>query len=138
MIDRKFLSQYAEFGKEYLKSKAFRNYFHVSYPQAKYDRVYFYGILRTVTRTGGAGQKHVLRYQSTYDGFLTWRDMLEDCEHDGSIRVHIEKLMSVVTMPYTKKFSGGLIAFVDQFQMSIEELGTLLPMYSSEDNNWNS
>ena len=134
MIDSTFLNQYSEHGKEYLKSKAFKNYFHVNYHQVKYDRVYFYGILRTVTRSGGAGQKHVLRYQSTNDGFLTWRDMLEDCEHDGSIRVRIEKLKSIVTMPYTKKFSGGLIAFVDQFQTSIEELGTLLPMYSSEDN----
>ena len=134
MIDNTFLGQYGEHGKEYLKSKAFQNYFHVSYHQARYDCVYFYGILRTVTRSGGAGRKHVLRYQSTNDGFLTWHDMLEDCEHDGSIRVRIEKLKSIVTMPYTKKFSGGLIAFVDQFQTSIEELGTLLPMYSSEDN----
>ena len=60
--------------------------------------------------------------------------MLEDCEHDGSVRVRIEKLKSIIHQPYTRKFGGGLIAFIDRFQTSIEELGTLLNMYSSGSN----
>ena len=48
-----------------------------------------------------------------------------------SLRVRIEKLKTIVTSPYTKKFNGGLINYIDRFQTSIEELGSQLPMYSS-------
>ena len=59
--------------------------------------------------------------------------MMADCNHDGSAIVRIEKLKHIVNQPFSKKHSGGLLAFVDRFQTSIEELGSLKSSYADED-----
>ena len=134
MVSPEFLAQYTIQGETYLKSKEFKDKYGIHYKQAKYDREFLYGVLRMVTRAGGAGRKHVHTHKQTNDGFATWKDMLEDCQHDGSKRVKIEKLKKYISIPYTKKYSGGLITYIERFQTSIEELGTLLDMYSSDTN----
>ena len=134
MISNNFLASYINKGNKYLKSDKFKTKFKVSYNQSKYDSKYLYGILKMVTRAGGAGKKHVHRYQTTADGFLTWKDMVEDCEHDGSTKVRIEKLMAIVNFPFHKKFNGGLMSYIERFQTSIEELGTMVSMYESLEN----
>ena len=96
MVSPTFLRRYLSKGDQYLKSQDFKSDFHTSYVQASYDRRYSYGILRSVTRAGGAGRKHVLRHQQTQDGFLTWKDMLKDCENDGSTMLRVEKLKSIL------------------------------------------
>ena len=106
--------------------------YHTSYVQAMYDCQYFYRILRSVTQAGGAGRKHVLRHQNTQDGFLTWRDMLKDCENDGSTMLRVEKLKATLNNPYSRKYPGGLAAYIDKFQTTIEELSTLKRLYAEE------
>ena len=53
--------------------------------------------------------------------------------HDGSVIVRIEKLKQIINQPFSRKFNGGLVAFVDRFQTSIEELGSLKSTYSSDE-----
>ena len=84
---------------------------------------------------GGAGRKHLLAYKSTFDGFMTWKSLLADCEHDGgSLIVTIEKLKMEVHKPFTKWYPGGLFNFVDYFQTNMEELGALNPRYADNKN----
>ena len=78
---------------------------------------------------GGGGRKHVLAHKIMGDGFLAWHEMMADCNHDGSAIVRIEKLKFVVNQPFLKKYSGKLLVFVDRFQTSIEELGSLKASY---------
>ena len=59
--------------------------------------------------------------------------MLSDCNHDRSTIVRIEKLKHIVNQPFSKKHSGGLLAFVDRVQTSIEELGSLKSSYADEE-----
>jgi len=46
MVSKDFLHQYYEQGEAYLQSDHFKKSYYTSYAQAKYDRQYFYGILR--------------------------------------------------------------------------------------------
>ena len=59
--------------------------------------------------------------------------MLKDCEHDGSTMLRVEKLRSIVNQSYSKKYPGGLASYVEQLQTTIEELGTLKPLYADEE-----
>ena len=63
---------------------------------------------------------------------MAWKEMLADCNHDGSAIVQIEKLKQVVNQSNSRKFSGGLLSFIDKFQTSIEELGSLKPTYAED------
>ena len=117
MVSPIFLDNYSKQGDTYLGSHEFKATFYTSHVQAQYDKRYFYGILRSVPRAGGAGRKHVLRYQQTQDGFLTWKDMLKDCENDGSTMLRVEKLKSIVNQPYSKKYPGGLAAYIERLQL---------------------
>ena len=58
--------------------------------------------------------------------------MMADCNHDGPAIVRIEKLKYVVNQLFSRKYSGRLLAFVDRFQTSIEELGLLKASYSDD------
>ena len=133
MVSPTFLSQYSSQGDQFLQSQEFKSTFYTSFVQAKYDRQYFYGILWSVMQAGGAGRKHVLRYQGSQDGFLTWRDMLKDCENDGSTMLRIEKLKSILNQSYSRKYPGGLAAYIERLQTTIEELSTLKSPYTDED-----
>ena len=75
----------------------------------------------------------MLCYQQTQDGCLTWKDMLKDCEHDGSTMLRVEKLKNIVNQSYSKRHPGGLVAFVERLQTTIEELSTLKSLYADED-----
>ena len=132
MVNESFLHNYHSVGDDFLQSKAFKQEYGVNHAQAQYDKGYLYGILQSVTRNGGAKKKHVLRYKHTTDGFLTWKDLVHDCDHDGSTTLHMEKLTMLVHEPYSSKFPGGLINFVDWFQITMEELGSYKSMYSSD------
>ena len=116
MVSPAFLSKYCTYGDQFLQSEDFQRTYHTSYVQARYDKQYFYGILCSITQNGGAGRKHVLRYQQTQDGFLTWKDMLKDCEHDGSTMLRVEKLKNIVNQSYSKKHPLGLVAHIERLQ----------------------
>ena len=47
--------------------------------------------------------------------------------------MRIEKLKYVINQPFSKKFQGGLLSFVDRFQTSIEELGSLKASYTDDE-----
>ena len=64
---------------------------------------------------------------------MAWKEMLADCNHDGLAIVQIEKPKQVVNQSYSRKFQGGLLSFIDKFQTSIEELGSLKPTYAEDE-----
>ena len=132
MVNPSFLKRYINEGSKYLKSPKFTSRFGVNYNQALYDRKYLFGILQTVTRAGGAGYKHVLKHLKRTDGFKAWKDMANDAAYDGSKNVKISKLKAIIHKPYSTNIQGGLVAFVDTFQTSIEELGTLHLSYAPD------
>ena len=84
MVNESFLHNYHSVGDDFLQSKAFKQEYGVHHAQAQYDKCYLYGILQSVTRNEGAGKKHVLQYKHTADGFLTWKDLVHDCDNNGS------------------------------------------------------
>lgn len=133
MVNKDFLLEYINHGTQYLKRSLFRLTFHVSFCQACYDQTYLFGILQSVTRVGDAGWKQIICYESNDDGFLAWKDMVEELGNDGSLTLHIEKLNTFVNQPYHKSFPGGLLNFIERFQSSIEELGSLKSMYSTNE-----
>ena len=53
MVSPIFLANYSKQGDTYLGSHEFKATFYTSRVQAQYDKRYFYGILRSVTRAGG-------------------------------------------------------------------------------------
>ena len=84
MIDPSFLLKYSLEGDTYLKSTYFYNHYDIKSYQAVADRSYFYGVLITINRKGGNGIKNVHRYAGTKDGFRAWKDILNDCDSEGS------------------------------------------------------
>ena len=84
----------------------------------------------TITRKGGNGIKNVHRYEGTQDGFRAWKYILKYCDNEGSDTLHMTKLKEVIRAPYTNKYHGGLVPYIDKFQAAIEELGSLDKMYS--------
>ena len=64
---------------------------------------------------------------------MAWKDLVGDAANDGSKNVKISKLKAIIHKPYSLNTQGGLVAFVDTFQNSIEELGTLHLSYAPDE-----
>ena len=58
--------------------------------------------------------------------------MLKDCENDGSTMLRVEKLKSIVNQSYSRKYPGGLAAYIERLQTTIEELSTLKSLYADD------
>ena len=63
---------------------------------------------------------------------MAWKDLVGDVANDGSKNVKISKLKAIIHKPCSLNTQGGLVAFVDTFQTSIEELGTLHLSYAPD------
>ena len=47
--------------------------------------------------------------------------------------LRVEKLKNIVNQSYSKRYPGGLVAFVERLQTTIKELSTLKSLYADED-----
>ncbi len=82
LIDKTFVEMYKKLRQDYFKSDVFWTIYNISYPQAIFDREYFYGILITATR--GKKNKIMLSHQVSKDGIPAWSEFLHDFDNEGS------------------------------------------------------
>lgn len=104
--------------------------FKTIYPQAVSDKNYLYGILMTATMN--LQHKTILKYESTQDGILAWKEFKKDFEYYGYKELRLEHLKSMANKSYSSSDHGGMAAYIDKIQFYMAELEAINPMEYSE------
>src|SRR6476620_11095014 len=131
MLEDSFINEYKRQGVEYFKTGTFWKFHQVSTPQAYADRLYLYGLL--MSATSHMQNKIVIKYQTSRDGISAWLEFKKEYGYEGSKDLRIEFLEAIVQKPYANNNSGGLGAYIDQFQANIGELETIIPRDYNDD-----
>ena len=130
LLDKTFVELCKKLGQEYLKSDVFWTVYKISFPQAKFDREYLYGILVTATR--GKKSKIILSHQISKDGILAWNEFLNDFDNEGSDDLRLQHLELELQRIYNSDSVEALAEYIDSFGATIAELETILPRKHTE------
>ena len=91
-----------------------------------------YGAMETSLR-GNMGQKQLMQYEDEQDGIKVWRDVLDICDKGGSREIRIQALEADISVPFHKKYKGGLNAFITDYETAFMELTSILKVKAWED-----
>ena len=125
LIQPAFVINYEEAGLTYLSSLAFWDIYKISIQQAHFDRQYLYGML--ITATMKLQLKTIIKYEESMDGILSWQELKQEYEFDGSKELRLEQLESMAQVPYSEKTPGGMAAYIDRLQAQLAELEAIQP-----------
>ena len=77
-------------------------------------------------------QKTLIKFQASKDGILAWDEFVEEYDFGGSRELRIEQLEALAYKPYSSKETGGIVKYIDTFEVIVQELESIAPLDYSD------
>jgi hypothetical protein len=120
LTNQSFLDAYAKEGPGFFHDPRFYEDFGISIPQARWDKEYLYGILKSSLKCHS--NPHLTQHNSSKDGIRVWIAYVLEYSNNGSNAVRIRQLESQLLVPYNSRQHKDVPSYVDDFQTVISEL----------------
>ena len=95
----------------------------ITLEQFRIDQQGLYGALQSSTRNSNRGRQYLAEYVQEMDGVKVWYAFLQDFNQGSNIAAKaVDELQGLLDIPFTDKFPGGLVAYLDQTTYAYTQL----------------
>ena len=105
----------------------------LSVDQLRADSTVLHGALKSACKKG-AGQKFLVKFRHSQDGFKAWHGVLQRYDNDGLLQVKLAKFNQTIQTMYHRNYRGGVAQFIDDYDTAFTEIDALydLPQWPDD------
>ena len=96
----------------------------LSYYQFVHDKRTLFGALMSIC-SKGAAEEHIIPFMDSKDGILCWARLKRRFKHKGNVDIQKSKYESELETPWTPRYPGGLVGYVDKISAAEVKLASI-------------